>query len=214
MSKPAKSPGELTTPAARPPRRARGQLRVDALLASAAEVFAAKGFESATMTEIAAQADSSIGSLYQFFRTKETVAAALLAAQVQALWLRFDELAACAPSLPIAGLGRELALLLVGFREAHPSFARLIEAPGVPAPVVGGMRVQMRERLAAILRERAPELDAATLAAITPVVQQAMKAGVQLQAEFSGPERDAALLELQHLLAGYLEARLGAARVR
>ena len=36
------------------------------LLAAAAEVFAGKGFDAATMTEIAAQSESSIGSLYQF----------------------------------------------------------------------------------------------------------------------------------------------------
>src|SRR5581483_5225404 len=85
---PAGPPG-----ARRAPRRARGQLRVDALLASAATVFAHKGFDGATMTEIAAQADSSIGSLYQFFRTKEAVAEALLSMQMDELWRRFDELA-------------------------------------------------------------------------------------------------------------------------
>ena len=74
--------------AARAPRRARGQLRVEALLAAAAEVFAVKGFDAATMTEIAAQSESSIGSLYQFFRTKEAVAEALLGEQVGALWAR------------------------------------------------------------------------------------------------------------------------------
>src|SRR3954465_1135211 len=78
--------------AARAPSRARGRLRVDALLAAAAEVFAAKGFDAATMTEIAAQSGSSIGSLYQFFRTKEAVAEALLDAQVDALWGTLDGL--------------------------------------------------------------------------------------------------------------------------
>src|ERR1700739_2986796 len=70
----------------RAPRRARGQLRVEALLAAAAEVFAAKGFDAATMTEIAAQSESSIGSLYQFFRTKEAVADALVREQVAPPW--------------------------------------------------------------------------------------------------------------------------------
>src|SRR6201989_1184379 len=86
------APDAAGAAAPRAPRRARGQLRVEALLAAAAEVFAAKGFDAATMTEIAAQSDSSIGSLYQFFRTKEAVADALVRQQVDALWLRVGRL--------------------------------------------------------------------------------------------------------------------------
>src|SRR3982751_5916046 len=95
----ASSPTDASVAAPRAPRRARGQLRVEALLAAAAEVFAAKGFDAATMTEIAAQSESSIGSLYQFFRTKEAVADALVREQVDALWLRLDGLAERAPEL-------------------------------------------------------------------------------------------------------------------
>src|ERR1700712_2242 len=94
---PGDSPLSATDAVANPPRaprRARGQLRVEALLAAAAEVFAVKGFDAATMTEIAAQSESSIGSLYQFFRTKEAVAEAVVREQVDALWVRLDDLAA------------------------------------------------------------------------------------------------------------------------
>src|ERR1700740_17555 len=102
---------DATAPA-RAPRRARGQLRVEAVLAAAAEVFAGKGFDAATMTEIAAQSESSIGSLYQFFRTKEAVAEALLGTQVDALWVRLDGLAERAPALATPDLGHALATCL------------------------------------------------------------------------------------------------------
>ena len=131
----------------RAPRRARGQLRVEALLASAAEVFARKGFDAATMTEIAAQADSSIGSLYQFFRTKEAVAEALLQLQIAGLWERFDALGERAAALPTTRLGAELARLLVDFRAAHPSFATLVEMPGPPLKAVTGVRRRVRDGL-------------------------------------------------------------------
>jgi len=208
MSRDSTLEGDLPAGGARVPRRARGQLRVEALLAAAAQVFAAKGFEAATMTEIAAQAASSIGSLYQFFPTKGALAAALIASHVEALWQRFDEVADQAAAMSTAELGRTLALLLVDFRSARPSYARLLEAPGVPETLVGGVRRQLRERLAAVLRRHAPGVDPATLAAMAPVVQQAMKAGLQLHAEFADAERAAALAELQAMLAGYLEARL------
>ena len=54
--------------------RRRGRERVAALLAAAATVFAERGYEAATMTEVAARAGASIGSLYQFFPTKELLA--------------------------------------------------------------------------------------------------------------------------------------------
>ena len=194
--------------AARAPRRARGHLRVDALLAAAAEVFAAKGFDAATMTEIAAQSGSSIGSLYQFFRTKEAVAETLLGTQVDALWVRLDGLAERAPALATPELGHALASCLVDFRADHPSFATLVERPGPPSPVVAGVRRQVRERVEAILARHAPHADRKALRAMAPVVQHVMKSAVQLRGDLEGAELKAAARELETMLAGYLAARL------
>jgi len=193
---------------ARAPRRARGLLRVDALLAAAAEVFAAKGFDAATMTEIAAQSGSSIGSLYQFFRTKAAVAEALLGTQVDALWVRLDGLAERAPALATPELGHALASCLVDFRADHPSFATLVERPGPPSPVVAGVRRQVRERVEAILARHAPHADRKALRAMAPVVQHVMKSAVQLRGDLEGAELKAAARELETMLAGYLAARL------
>ena len=194
--------------APRAPRRARGQLRVEALLAAAAQVFAGKGFDAATMTEIAAQSESSIGSLYQFFRTKEAVADALLGDQVDALWLRLDGLAERAPTLATPELGRALAVCFVEFRADHPSFATLVERPGPPSPLVAGVRRKVRERVEAILLRHAPRAERKTLRAMAPVVQHVMKSAVQLRADLEGAELRAAARELETMLVGYLVARL------
>ena len=147
--------------APRAPRRARGQLRVEALLAAAAEVFAAKGFDAATMTEIAAQSESSIGSLYQFFRTKEAVADALVrAAGGRAVAAAGRPGRTRAPALATPELGHALAVCLVEFRADHPSFATLVERPGPPSPLVAGVRRKVRERVEAILLRHAPHADA------------------------------------------------------
>jgi len=196
--------------AARAPRRARGQLRVEALLAAAAEVFASKGFDAATMTEIAAQSESSIGSLYQFFRTKEAVAEAVVRDQVEALWLRLDGLAERAPALATPELAHALAVCLVEFRADHPSFATLVERPGPPSPMVAGVRRMVRERVEAILVRHAPRADRRKLRAMAPVVQHVMKSAVQLRGDLEGAELKAAGRELETMLAGYLVARLQA----
>src|SRR5277367_3548790 len=62
----------------REPQRRRGELRVAALMEAATAVIAERGFESATMAEIAARAGAQIGSLYRFFPNKEVLADALL----------------------------------------------------------------------------------------------------------------------------------------
>ena len=64
--------------AARAPKRQRGRLRVAAILQSAREVFMEKGYDAATMTEIAARSGTAIGSLYRFFPSKESLSDALL----------------------------------------------------------------------------------------------------------------------------------------
>src|ERR1700692_1189225 len=81
------------------PKRARGKQRVAALLQAAASLFAEKGYEAATMTEIAARAGAPIGSLYQFFPVKEALAdtlvqnyIALLAADLQTLEARAGQI--------------------------------------------------------------------------------------------------------------------------
>lgn len=48
------------------------------LLAAGQHLFATKGFESTTITEIAELADIAIGSFYNYFRTKDELLAALL----------------------------------------------------------------------------------------------------------------------------------------
>ena len=217
MSSALPVPGDSPLPAddavasaPRAPRRARGQLRVEALLAAAAEVFTVKGFDAATMTEIAAQSESSIGSLYQFFRTKEAVADALVDEQVDALWLRLDGLAERAPALTTPELGRALAACFVEFRADHPSFATLVERPGPPSPLVSGVRRKVRERVEAILLRHAPHAEHRTLRAMAPVVQHVMKSAVQLRGDLEGAELKAAARELDTMLVGYLVARLAA----
>jgi AcrR family transcriptional regulator len=55
------------------PRQERARQRVERILDAAADVFAELGVEAATMEGIAEKADTSIGSLYQFFPNKVAI---------------------------------------------------------------------------------------------------------------------------------------------
>ncbi|MGH9437803.1 MAG: TetR family transcriptional regulator, partial [Terriglobia bacterium] len=79
----------LSTMPRRIPQQQRGQRRVAGLLRAAASVIAEAGYERATMCGIARRARASIGSLYQFFPNKESVAEALRARygkEIEKLW--------------------------------------------------------------------------------------------------------------------------------
>lgn len=196
---------------ARGPRRQRGHARVEALLVAAAQVFADKGYDVATTTEIAAAAQSSIGSLYQFFPTKEAVAKALIQLQAADLGARLQALVEASPGLEVDELARRLVGALVDFRSSHPSFARLIDTPGMPPGAVLEVRRGMRVHLVDILAPHAPSLGRARLMAVATVVQQVMKSAVALNddpAAGSASAARAALAELREMLRVYLSTVL------
>lgn len=59
------------------PTQARSRRRYEAILDAAAELFADGGFDATTMDAIATRAETSIGSLYQFFPDKLAIFRAL-----------------------------------------------------------------------------------------------------------------------------------------
>jgi AcrR family transcriptional regulator len=193
----------------REPRRARGRQRVAALLEAAAAVFAEKGFDNATMTEIAARAGASIGSLYQFFPTKELLADALMAGYAEALFETLTAYRDAAAGWSTDALADRLVRTLIEFRAGHPAFGPLLDARGAADGKPAEVGLAVRTHLVAILGARAPGLAPEVLAPVAVAVQQVMKAAVSLNAEPDLPVRDAALDELAAMLRRYLRDRLG-----
>src|ERR1700748_935719 len=77
--------------AGREPKRKRGHIRVAAIMQAGVEVFKEKGYDAATMTEIAARSGTAIASLYRFFPSKEALADALLQQYAQHALERLSE---------------------------------------------------------------------------------------------------------------------------
>jgi AcrR family transcriptional regulator len=118
------------------------------------------------MTEIAARAESSIGSLYQFFPTKPEVAQGVIALQAGELQARLAAMAEASAGWDVDELSARLVVALIEFRAAHPSFARLVDSPGAPAEQVQAVRQAMRVQLAQILAPHAAGLAKSRLAAV------------------------------------------------
>jgi AcrR family transcriptional regulator len=199
---------ETEAGAVRTPKRARGRQRVAELLQAATAVFAEKGYEAATMTEIAARAGAPIGSLYQFFPVKAALAdtlvenyIALLAADLQALQARADQIDT-----------QTLVESLFGLLRAHPeeraAAQPLAEARMSKQELRTTFRPMLRKRIAAILRARAPTLNAEAAREIAIVILQLMKASSTLSDEEGLPGRAACLRELRALALEYLDRRV------
>jgi len=194
---------------ARAPKRERGKQRVAELLQAATAVFAEKGYEAATMTEIAARADAPIGSLYQFFPTKGALAdtlvqnyAALLLGDLQALQARAGELS---PQALVEGLFG----LLRGHPRERAAALPLAEARMDERARRTTFRHMLRKNIAAILSARAPGLPAEAARDMAIVMVQLMKAASALSDEDGLAGRGSALRELQALAVQYLEQRRG-----
>jgi AcrR family transcriptional regulator len=194
------------------PRQARGHARVAALLEAASNEFAEKGYDAATMTAIAARAGSSIGSLYQFFSTKDQIAGALLESYLSMHTEAFGKLREAAPSLELSLLASRLTRTFVTFRETHPAFAVLAETYSYAVPGTTSIRENLRGEIESVLTAVAPHLAPAEIAIRAAVVQQIMKAAVAISGDTSITSRKAVMDELEGLMRYYLHDAITVAR--
>ena len=194
--------------AARAPKRARGKQRVAALLEAAAAVFAEKGYEAATMTEIAARARAPIGSLYQFFPAKEALADTLVQNYAALLTSDLQELEARAAEIDNSTLVARLFGLLRSHPHQRAAVQPLAEARMDERTRRTTFRYMVRKHIATILRARAPSLPAEAARDMAVVMLQMMKAANSLGDEEGLPGRAAGIRDLQALAVQYLEQRL------
>jgi AcrR family transcriptional regulator len=189
--------------AAKEPKRERGKQRVAALIDAGAELFAEKGYEATTMTEIASRGGAAIGSLYQFFPSKEALA--------EALFNRFTERAAASfarvEELAPGRSARELADLLIDYKleQGTDRDAAIVLLSSVASIIERRKPLgdALRGRIAAILSAANPALGEDEAAVGAVMVNQVMKMIPALAA--TKDERTPALVgEARKLMALYL----------
>lgn len=146
-------------PQSRAPKRQRGHERVAVLLEAAAKVFLEKGYDAATMTEIAAAANSSIGSLYQFFPTKLLLAEALHIDRLQQLNNGLAELAEGIRGQTAAEIGDAIFTRLGRFIEEYPEFPVLAARRDVPKERKAKSRAELRASITALLKNAEPSVE-------------------------------------------------------
>ena len=194
-------------PIAKVPKRARGIQRVSDLLDAASVLIAESGYEATTMTQIAQRAGASIGSLYQFFPSKEVLAEALFGRYVERVASLLENLVKRAPGLPSSRLANQLVDLMLDVRSDRDAAAAL---SGSVAGIVERrkpLRGATRRQIAAILRAANPRLPEKTAIAAAVMIAHFLKIVPTLAKEEQDDGRSL-VAQGRNMLASYLERLL------
>jgi AcrR family transcriptional regulator len=191
-------------PIAKAPKRARGVQRVAELLDASAALFAENGYETTTMTQIAIRAGASIGSLYQFFPSKEVLAEALFARYVERVTSMLEDLSKRAPGLSPQGLADRLVDLMLDVRKDRDSTAALSGSVSGIVERRQSLRGANRRQIAVILCAANPKLREKTAVEAAALIGHVLKLVPTLaKEEEDGGQRLVA--QVRKMLAAYIE---------
>ncbi|NWB46279.1 TetR/AcrR family transcriptional regulator [Pseudomonas gingeri] len=188
------------------PRLERGKQRVAELMAAAARVFAEQGYDAATMTEVAAQAQASIGSLYQYFPTKALLAQALHGAQLEVLRGRLESLAQQAPGLSPRQIAERILEELSLFLEENPAFIALAERRDIDKKAKAATRSGLLSLLTGLLAQAQPPLPAERHALTAVMLLELMKIAVSLKARESAEIAEGVVQTFKNMLGQHLDS--------
>ena len=201
----------------RAPQQARGRRRIDAILDAAQQVLAESGYDSVTTNAIAARANTSIGSLYQFFPNKDAI--------MQALGLRYLDrvresfaplLSPPAAELPMEEWIDGIVDALDSAQQSNTGFKELFcSAATMPelADADNALHHQFVGGLDGVLARRLPGIDAARRLVSAEMCVRTVQALMPLLAGATGERRALVLAEIKTLLAGYMERTLADERI-
>lgn len=207
-------PVDVLTPQSglrRRPRQARAQERIARILDTAEQVFAEIGYDVATTNLIAQQAQTSIGSLYEFFPNKEAIAHALAdryVAQIDELYSTLFSEALSPAEIDGAVLVERIVAGFDRFYRDHPGAVPLLNGRLTSKDLAAaGENVQaaLERRIVAVFDYRRPDLPEARRRLIAVVVAETARA-VLVRADLVPlSQRRALVKELERAVVGYLK---------
>jgi AcrR family transcriptional regulator len=189
------------------PIQERGEKRVAGLLQAAAAIFAEVGFEAATMSDIAERAGGSIGSLYQFFPSKDVLARELKTQYCQELKELWAGLVAVSGKTSTSRLVDQFLHVTITAIEEHPAIVRLMDAPRSTNPAAD-IKESLRQQLVELFLTRKPRMSPIKAHRYAEITVQMVRALLWLHVETKPPEREALVAEMKSALVNYLSPRL------
>jgi len=177
---------------------------------AAASVIAERGFESATMAEIASRAGAQIGSLYRFFPNKDVLADALIQRYGEIGGEAFGKIEARVKELSVNDLADALLNVLVELHGESQTVIALLEARSEWSVKRNEFRRAAIQHIARILTLRAPHLRSDTVEDVAVVLLHNMKTLKAMTIEHGVAISSGAPAELREMNRLYLASKLGA----
>ncbi len=196
------------------PKQRRSRETVEAVVEAAAQVFEMHGYAAGTTNRIAARAGVSIGTLYQYFPNKESLAVALLERHLAEGARRLHGWVAEAVADQIS-LRDTLARLVEGMIVLHAGRPRLqhilLEETPLPEPVHEALLASEREAARVVARQlrRCPEVRHTRVADAAVLVVHTVESLTHRFAAHpeQGLPRERFAVELVDMLEAYLTQR-------
>jgi AcrR family transcriptional regulator len=179
---------------------------------AAAAVIVERGFDAATMAEIAARAGAQIGSLYRFFPNKEALADALIQRYSESIDEAFCKIEDHVDTLSIHELADSLVNFLVELHGETKAIVALLEARSEWSAKKTEFRKTALRRIAQILKLRSPQLQGNTAEDMAVVLLYNMKTMKTLILEQGIAAGKGAASELSAMNRLYLTNRLSRKR--
>jgi len=192
----------------------RSRATVDALVEATARILVKEGFDKASTNRIAEKAGVSIGSLYQYFPSKEALVAAVIERHQQEIMQAVPDELAEVLQLPVEKAVRKLVAVAVKAHRVDPRLHRVL-AEQIP-------RVGKLEELETFNREnyalfrtylekhcdelRVDDLELASFVCVTSIEALTHHAVLHYPGMLSGERIEALIDEGAHLVTGYLKS--------
>lgn len=174
----------------RKPQQARSRDTVDAILTATTRLLIKDGYAKLSTNRIAVVAGVSVGSLYQYFSSKEELVEELLERRTQALVGELRRRVALLDGAPVEEVLRELVRLVLEARSAERELYRAL-SPRVPSADVGSRVAGLVELVRVCLETRRERIRPENLDLAAFLVVSSLEAAV-----------DSALLDRPELLEG------------
>lgn len=214
----AKKPAK--TPAARPrkpdlrrvPTQERSRARLERILDIADTLFAEVGYDAGTMEEIASRAETSIGSVYQFFPNKKALFAALQRRYLERSQKLFEQLLTPATlERPWYSLLDEVIEAFWQFHCDLPGFRAIWVHQSITAEMLDAgdkLNQVMAARAADILGVFAPELTPSRRAVVGSALVEMVSALLFVAVRRKASEAKQLVAETKVMARAYIEAVL------
>lgn len=193
----------------------RSRATVDALVEATARVLVREGFERASTNRIAAEAGVSIGSLYQYFPTKESLVASVIERHKLEMLAILRAALERVAAMPVEAAMREIVGVMIQAHRVDPELHRVLveQIPRVGRLAeVEGFGREVHALVFAFLQSHRRELRAkldlelATFVCVSTVETLAHGAVLQYPALLADGERVEAFIgEVTRLVIGYLK---------